>query len=145
MGRTEHHVKNSKDFVRDVREIRIEPNKELQSYIVSALCTSVPVDKALEVIRERLEEDQILSNRTPLAPDDITWLLNLYLKCTYFLFQGEYYLQIHGVTGVTDSLQPLHEAFRTVRSSYSKTPTEVMETLYGRHLHHHEAGPCTVH
>ena len=96
MGRTEHHVKNSKNFARDVREIRIEPDKELQSYDVSALFTSVPVDMALEGIRERLEEDQILSDRTPIAPDDIIRLLSLCLKCAYFLFQGKYYLQIHG-------------------------------------------------
>jgi hypothetical protein len=43
-----------------------------------------------------LEEDLTLSDRTPLAPDDIVKLLGLCLKCTYFLFQGEYYLQIHG-------------------------------------------------
>ena len=48
VGRTEHHVKNSKDFVRDIREIRVEPDKELQSYDVSALFTSVPLDKALD-------------------------------------------------------------------------------------------------
>ena len=52
VGRTEHHVKNTKDFVRDIREIRIEPDEELRSYDVSALFTSVPVDKALKVIRE---------------------------------------------------------------------------------------------
>ena len=90
MGRIEHHVKNSKDFVRDVREIRIELDEELRSYDVSALFTSVPVDKALEVIREKLEDDQNLRDRTPLAPDDIIQLLSLCLKCTYFLFQGEY-------------------------------------------------------
>ena len=57
--------------------------------------TSVPVDKALEVIREKLGEDQILRDRTPIATDNIIHLLSLYLKCTYFLLQGEYYLQIH--------------------------------------------------
>ena len=65
-------------------------------YDVPALFISVPVDKALEVIRGRLEEDQTLSDRTPFAPDDIIWLLSLCPKFTYFLFQGEYYLQIHG-------------------------------------------------
>ena len=52
VGKTEHHVQNSKDFVRDVREIRIEPDEELWSYDVSSLFTSVPVNKVLEVIRE---------------------------------------------------------------------------------------------
>ena len=50
------------------------------------------MNKALEVIREKPEEDQTLRDRTPLAPDDIIRLLSLCLKCTYFLFQGEYYL-----------------------------------------------------
>ena len=50
--------------MRDVREIRIEPD-------VSALFTNVPVDKANEVIREKLAEDQIPRDRTPLVPDDI--------------------------------------------------------------------------
>ena len=56
----------------------------------------MPVDKALEVFREKLEEDQTLMDKTPLAPDDIIRLLSLCLKCTYFLFQGEYYLHIYG-------------------------------------------------
>ena len=96
MGTTEYHIKNFKDFVREVREIRIEPDEELCSNDMSALFTSVPVGKALEVIREKLEEDESLRDRTPLASDDIMRLLSLCLNCTNFLFQGEYYLQIHG-------------------------------------------------
>ena len=79
MGRTEYHVKNSKDFVIDIREIRIEPDEGPHSYDVSALFTSVPVDKALDVIREKLEEDQTLKNRTPVFPLDIIRVLSLCL------------------------------------------------------------------
>ena len=56
---------------------------------------SVPIDKALEVIKVTLEEDNTLSERTPLEPDDIIQLLGLCLKCMYFLFHGEYYQHIH--------------------------------------------------
>ena len=90
MGTTEHHVQNSKDFARDVREIRIKPDEEFWSNDMSALFTSVPIDKAFKVIREKLKEDETQRDRTTLAPDDIIWLLGLCLKCTYFLFQGEY-------------------------------------------------------
>ena len=54
------------------------------------------MDKALTVIKKRLEEDDTLNARTPLSPDDIITLLDNCLKCTYFLYKGEYYLQIHG-------------------------------------------------
>ena len=64
MGKTEHQIQNCKDFVRDVREIRIEPDEEPQSiYDMSALFISVPVDKALEVIREKLEENLTVKDR----------------------------------------------------------------------------------
>ena len=96
VGKTRHHVKNSKAFAEEVKDLRVGPDEEMRSYDVSALFTSVPVDKALIVIRQKLEEDTSLSERTPLAPEDITNLLELCLKCTYFQYEGEFYLQIHG-------------------------------------------------
>ena len=63
---------------------------------MSALFTSVPVDKAMDVISRILEEDESLSNRTPLPPNDIIIPLEKYLNCTYFLHKGLFYLQVHG-------------------------------------------------
>ena len=79
-----------------VTKQRVGPDEEMRSYDVSALFTSVPVDKALILIRKKLKEDTTLSERTPLAPEDIANLLELCLKCTYFQYEGEFYLQIHG-------------------------------------------------
>ena len=76
VGKTEHHVKNSKDFAEYVKKLK--------------------VDKAMDVIRRKLEEDESLSKRTPLSPIDIITLLEKCLKCTYFLHKGQYYLQVHG-------------------------------------------------
>ena len=95
MGKTEHHVKNSKEFAEYVK-LKVGPDEELRSYDVSALFTSVPVDKAMDIIGRRLQEDVTLSNRTPLSPDDVIAVLDKCLKGTYFLYIGEYYLQIHG-------------------------------------------------
>ena len=96
VGQTEHHVKNSKEFADYVRTLRVGPDEELRSYDVSALFTSVPVGKAMDVIRKRLDSDDKLKERTPLAPDDIIALLDKCLNCTYFVYQGQYYLQVHG-------------------------------------------------
>ena len=92
VGKTEHHMKNSNEFAKEAHEIKLDPDGELQSYNVSTLFTSVPIDKALEVIRLKLEEDNTLSERTPLEPEDTIQLLDLCLNCTYFLFHVEYYL-----------------------------------------------------
>ena len=68
IGKTEHHVKNSSVFVKEVWEIKLEPD-ELQSYDMSVLFMSVPIDKVLEVIKAKLKEDNTLSEETPLEPD----------------------------------------------------------------------------
>ena len=54
--------------------------EELRSYNVS----SIQVDKALVVIKDRFVSDVTLKNRRPLSPEEITKLLVLCLKCTYF-------------------------------------------------------------
>ena len=96
VGKTEYHVRNSKEFATFVKDMRVGPDEELRSYDVSALFTSVPVDRALTYIKERLENDDTLKDRTPLSPDDIIKLLGVCLKCTYFVYGGVFYLQIHG-------------------------------------------------
>ena len=92
VGKTEHHVKNSKEFAEYVKNLKVGPDEELRSYDVSALFTSVPVDKAMDIISRKLEEDESLSNRTPLSPNDIIILLEKCLNCKYFLHKGLFYL-----------------------------------------------------
>ena len=79
-----------------MQSLKVGLEEELRSYDVSALFTSVPVDKALEINRKRLQDDITLPNRTPLSPDDVTAVLDKCLKGMYFLFKGDYHLQIHG-------------------------------------------------
>ena len=88
MGKTEHHMKNSKEFAECVKLLKVGPEEELRSYNVLVLFTSVPVDKALEIIWRRLQECITLSNRTPLSPDDVIAKLDKCKKGTYFLCQG---------------------------------------------------------
>ncbi len=73
----------------------MEPDEEMRSFDVTALFTSVPLDKAL-IVAQKLEEDRSLSERTPLSPANIVRLLEICLKCTYFVVNGQFYLQTHG-------------------------------------------------
>ena len=48
------------------------------------------------MIRDRLTQDTSLGEKTRLSPDNLTHLLELCLRSTYFSFQGELYEQTEG-------------------------------------------------
>ena len=66
------------------------------SFDVSSLFTNVPIVEAIDIIRDRLEEDDSLEDRTPLSPHRVAELLQLCLRSTYFSFNGEFYEQREG-------------------------------------------------
>ena len=80
----------------EIKRYTLEDDEELRSFDLSALFTCVAVDEALTVVKDKLNADTTLASRTSLAADEVTNSLELCLKCTFFTFQGEYYLQIHG-------------------------------------------------
>ena len=97
VGKSPHHITNTQDFVEQARQIILEPAECLSSYDVSALFTSVPVDPALNIIKDLLDKDTTLKERTIMEVGDIMLLLEFCLKNTYFSFQGQFYEQVEGV------------------------------------------------
>ena len=71
VGKSQHHINSTHDFVEQVKQLSLEPGECPSSYHVSALCTSVPVDPALGVIKDLLENYPILMDRTVLPVKDI--------------------------------------------------------------------------
>ena len=51
----------------------------------------------MQVIRDRLQNDRTLSDRTTLSPDRVTELLEVCLRSTYFSREGTFYEQRKGV------------------------------------------------
>ena len=94
IGMSSHHINSTQDFVKQVKHITLVPGECLSSYDVSALFTSVPVDPALNIIRDLLDKDHTLKNRSVLAVNDIILLLEFCLKNTYFSFQDQFYEQV---------------------------------------------------
>ena len=78
------------------KHITLAPGECLSSYDVSALLTSVPVDPALNIIKDLLEKDHTLKERTVMEVSDIILLLEFCLKNTYFSFQDQSYEQVEG-------------------------------------------------
>ena len=68
----------------------------LVSFDVVSLFTNVPMDLAVRVAKEKLEQDDTLHERTYLDLDNIISLLELCLNATYLQFQQNVYQQIQG-------------------------------------------------
>ena len=90
-GKSPHHINSTHDFVEQIKHINLAPGECLSSYAVSALFTSVPVHPTLKVIKDLLEKDPTLKERTALTVEVITLLLEFCLKIMYFSFQGQFY------------------------------------------------------
>ena len=93
---TEHHVRNSFDFVKFITTQTVEKDEALVSFDVVSLFTKIPTQIATQVAHQRLRNDPSLPDRTSLIPDEILTLLDLCLNATFFAFRNTYYQQIHG-------------------------------------------------
>ena len=96
VGQSPHHLKNTQHFIQQLQGKRLEPGGIITSYDVKALFTSVPVQPSIQIVQQRLQQDNTLPQRTSMSIAQITSLLEFCLTHTYFLFQGKYYEQVQG-------------------------------------------------
>ena len=82
VGKSEHHVKNTQDSIESIKGIHLDEDQCMVSYDVKALFTSVPTTKACIIIKQRLEEDTELNQRTSLSIDNIISLLEFCITST---------------------------------------------------------------
>ena len=85
VGKSPHHINSTQDFVEQAKHITLAPGECLSSYDVSALFTSISVDPALNIIKDLLEKDHTLKERTDMEVSDIILLLEFCLKTPTFL------------------------------------------------------------
>jgi hypothetical protein len=96
VGKTPHHVINSRQLANDLAGVMIEEDDIFNSHDVVSLFTNTPINKTLEIIKTRLQKDKTLKNRTKLNTDDIMELLQFVLTTTYFIFREDIYKQKFG-------------------------------------------------
>ena len=96
VGTSSHHVHNTRDFIDQIKEVRLKDGESIISYDVTSLFTSVPIKPTLDIIQQRLTKDQDLHKRTTMTIQQITSLLEFCLNSTSFIFQGQYYQQMEG-------------------------------------------------
>ena len=110
----------------------------LVSFDVTSLFTNVPIDEAVDVIHGKLaaEEEDDLVMRTTLPAERIAELLQLYLKSTYFSYNGEFYEQRQGAAmGSPISAIVVNLYMERVSSLEMK----VLEAVCGQHMHNVES------
>ena len=93
-------------FAEQIKEVRLKPGECIISYDVTALFTSVPINPVLDIIKERLANDQDLHKRTTMSVNQIINLLEFCLNSTSFVYQGQFYQQIEGAA-MSSPLSPI--------------------------------------
>ena len=96
VGQSPYHLRNTQHFIQQLQGKKLEAGEIITSYDVKALFTSVPVQPSIQIVKQRLQQDITLPQRTSMSIPQITSLLEFCLTQTYFLFQGKYYQQTQG-------------------------------------------------
>ncbi|XP_050510634.1 uncharacterized protein LOC126887260 [Diabrotica virgifera virgifera] len=99
-------IKNTKHFLNKLSTIEFNQNNILVSFDINSLFTNVPLDKTLNIIKTKLENDNTLATRTRLNVSAIMELLTLCTHNTYFQLNNEFYKQNFGLA-MGSSLSPL--------------------------------------
>ena len=90
-------IKNSEDFVQRVKDLHVEEDEIMVSFDVVALYPSIPQNEATAIIKQHLEEDNNLHERTKMTPTEIIELYEICVNNTYFVFNMKLYSQVEGL------------------------------------------------
>ena len=79
VGQSPHHLKNTQHFIQQLHGKKLEAGEIITSYDVKALFTPVPVQSAIQIVKQRLQQDTTLPQRTSMSIPQITSLLEFCL------------------------------------------------------------------
>jgi len=79
-----------------LKEVNLDGDCLMASLDIVGLYPSIPLKKALEVIREKLEADDTLSSRTDWKVDDIMKLLEISMETYFKTLDGKIWVQVDG-------------------------------------------------
>ena len=78
---------NSVVFAQHVRDQPITEDEIMVKFDVVALFTSIPADLALQIVREKLQQDVTLTERTDISVTNIMRLPEFILKNSFFTYK----------------------------------------------------------
>ena len=84
VGKTSSYIKDSNQFVNFIKNTTLDPEDKLVSFDVVQLFTKIPLDEAIQVVKE-------------VADPQTAKLAEICLRSTFFSFHGEIFEQTSGV------------------------------------------------
>ena len=138
VGKSSHHIQSTRDFVNRLKGVTLLPGECLCSYNVTTLFTSVPIDPALIIIKDLLEQDDTLWDRTVLSVQNTIELLGFCLHNTYFSFHNKVlwtgWRCSSGFSCKSNCGQLVHGIFGKGTSMVCPHPSQALVQVCGWHL-----------
>ena len=91
----EFTIKNSYQFVQDLRDIKLKPGMILASFDVESLFTNIPVQETIDITINSLFKN--CSHVSGIPKQIFYSILEMAVKSSYFLFNGQLFKQKDGV------------------------------------------------
>ena len=104
------------------------------SFDVESLYTNTPIADALLVIKDLLNNDTTLQDRTNLLPDQILELLEFLLRTTFFIFNGEFRQQTDGVAMGGPASSIVAEIYMISIETTAITTADTPPRIWERHV-----------
>ena len=73
-GQSPHYLKNT-HFAQHIKEVKLEPGEVITSCDVKTPFSSVPMDPSINIIKQKLQQDPLLTQRTSMSIQQIFTLL----------------------------------------------------------------------
>ena len=67
VGQSPNHIKNTQHFIQHIKEVKQEPGEVMTSYDVKALFPSVTMEPSISIVKQKLQQDPMLSQRTNMS------------------------------------------------------------------------------
>ena len=80
MCQSPHQLKNTQHFMQHIKAVRLEPGEVMASYDVKRLFTSVPMKPSVNIVKQKLQMDPLLPQRTNMSIPQIVTLPEFCLK-----------------------------------------------------------------
>jgi hypothetical protein len=94
---SKYNIKNANQALLQIQEQKVTQNTRCCSYDVVNMFNNIPRNLLLETLKNRLENDTTLADRTTMAPTTICELIDFTLKTTHFQYKEDIFVQKSGL------------------------------------------------